>query len=41
MDGESLFGKVGAKVYTEPYPELAAQTGRLHIKRKRQELGWN
>jgi carbon-monoxide dehydrogenase catalytic subunit len=41
MGGEDLFGKVGAKVYTEPYPELAAQTGRLHIKRKRQQLGWD
>jgi carbon-monoxide dehydrogenase catalytic subunit len=38
--GEGLREKVGAKVYTEPYPELAAQTARLHIRRKRQTLGW-
>jgi carbon-monoxide dehydrogenase catalytic subunit len=38
--GEGLREKVGAKVYTEPYPELAAQTARLHIRRKRQALGW-
>lgn len=38
--GEGLQAKVGAKVYTEPYPELAAQTARLHIRRKRQALGW-
>lgn len=39
--GEGMLGKVGAKVYTEPYPELAAQTARMHIRRKRQELGWD
>jgi len=39
--GEGLREKVGAKVYTEPYPELAAQTARMHIKRKRQALGWD
>lgn len=39
--GDGLRVKVGAKVYTEPYPELAAQTARMHIRRKRQELGWN
>ncbi|MCL5982782.1 MAG: anaerobic carbon-monoxide dehydrogenase catalytic subunit [Firmicutes bacterium] len=38
--GEGLQEKVGAKVYTEPYPELAAQTAKMHIKRKRQALGW-
>lgn len=39
--GEGLYEKVGAKVYTEPYPKLAAQTVRMHIHRKRQALGWN
>jgi carbon-monoxide dehydrogenase catalytic subunit len=38
--GAGLRDKVGAQVYTEPYPELAAQTARLHIRRKRQALGW-
>ncbi|MBS4026296.1 MAG: anaerobic carbon-monoxide dehydrogenase catalytic subunit [Clostridia bacterium] len=32
--------KLGAKIYTEPNPQLAAQTIRLHIKRKRLALGW-
>ncbi|MHB1125569.1 MAG: anaerobic carbon-monoxide dehydrogenase catalytic subunit [Bacillota bacterium] len=38
--GEGLYNKVGAKVFTEPYPELAAQTARMHIRRKRLALGW-
>lgn len=38
--GEGLYEKVGAKVYTEPYPKLAAQTIRMHIHRKRKDLGW-
>jgi carbon-monoxide dehydrogenase catalytic subunit len=39
--GEGLYDKVGAKIYTEPYPKLAAQTIRMHIHRKRKQLGWN
>ncbi|GAW93685.1 anaerobic carbon-monoxide dehydrogenase catalytic subunit [Calderihabitans maritimus] len=38
--GEGLYEKVGAKVFTEPYPKLAAQTIRMHIRRKRLALGW-
>ncbi len=38
--GDGLYEKVGARVYTEPYPKLAAQTVRMHIKRKRLGLGW-
>ena len=41
MSEEGLHEMLGAKVYTEPYPELAAQTAKMHIKRKRQELGWD
>ncbi len=38
--GDGLYEKVGARVYTEPYPKLAAQTIRMHIRRKRLGLGW-
>ncbi|MBO8169859.1 MAG: anaerobic carbon-monoxide dehydrogenase catalytic subunit [Thermoanaerobacteraceae bacterium] len=38
--GDGLYTKVGARVYTEPYPTLAAQTIRMHIRRKRLNLGW-
>lgn len=38
--GEGLNQKVGAKVFTEPYPQLAAQTIRMHIHRRRKALGW-
>lgn len=39
--GDGLFQKVGAKVYTEPMPQLAAQTIKMHIHRKRKALGWS
>lgn len=39
--GEGLYEKVGAKVFTEPYPKLAAQTVKMHIRRKRLALGWS
>lgn len=39
--GEGLKAKVGAKVFTEPYPQLAAQAARLHIHRQRRALGWS
>jgi carbon-monoxide dehydrogenase catalytic subunit len=38
--GEGLYRMVGAKVYTEPYPELAGQAARMHIWRQRRALGW-
>jgi carbon-monoxide dehydrogenase catalytic subunit len=38
--GDGLFAKVGARIYTEPYPKLAAQTIRLLIRRQRLGLGW-
>ncbi len=38
--GDGLNQKVGAKVFTEPYPKLAAQTIRMHIHRRRTALGW-
>ena len=37
---EGLLQLVGAKVYTEPDPALAAQTIHMHLHRKRTELGW-
>ncbi len=39
--GEGLYEKVGAKVFTEPYPKLAAQTIKMLIHRKRKALGWS
>ncbi|HEX3045649.1 MAG TPA: anaerobic carbon-monoxide dehydrogenase catalytic subunit [Bacillota bacterium] len=39
--GDGALAELGAKVYTEPYPELAAQTIKMDIKRKRNGLGWN
>jgi len=38
--GNGALEELGATIYTEPYPELAAQTIRMHIKRKRNNLGW-
>lgn len=38
--GNGALEELGAKIYTEPYPELAAQTIKMHIKRKRNNLGW-
>ncbi len=38
--GEGLKEKVGAKVFTEPYPKLAAQRIKLEISNKRKSLGW-
>lgn len=38
--GEGLQDKLGAKVYVEVYPKIAAQTARMHIHRKRRSLGW-
>ncbi|MBI5444350.1 MAG: anaerobic carbon-monoxide dehydrogenase catalytic subunit, partial [Deltaproteobacteria bacterium] len=39
--GEGLYDKVGAKIYTEPDPALAAQTAKMHFRRKRRALGWD
>lgn len=38
--GEGLKELLGAKIFTEPYPELAAQAIKMHIKRQRWSLGW-
>ena len=38
--GNGAMEELGAKIYTEPSPELAAQTIKMHIKRKRNNLGW-
>lgn len=38
--GNGALEELGAKIYTEPLPELAAQTIKMHIKRKRNNLGW-
>ncbi len=38
--GDGLLTTVGAKIYTETDPACAAQTGLLHLRRKRQALGW-
>ncbi len=38
--GDGLLGEVGAKIYTEPDPRLAAQLARMHFRRKRLALGW-
>ncbi|OIQ62684.1 Carbon monoxide dehydrogenase 1 [Moorella thermoacetica] len=38
--GDGLYEKVGARIYTEPYPKLAAQTIRMLIRRQRLALGW-
>jgi carbon-monoxide dehydrogenase catalytic subunit len=39
--GSGALDELGAKIYTEVQPELAAQTIKMHIKRKRIQLGWN
>lgn len=38
---EGVFKLLGAKIYTEPYPKMAAQTIKMHIHRKRKALGWS
>ncbi|MDP4094712.1 MAG: anaerobic carbon-monoxide dehydrogenase catalytic subunit [Bacillota bacterium] len=38
--GNGALEELGAKIYTEPYPEAAAQIIKMHIKRKRNGLGW-
>ena len=38
--GDGLQSKIGAKVFTEPYPKLAAQTIKMIIHRKRKNLNW-
>ncbi|MDA8234592.1 MAG: carbon monoxide dehydrogenase, partial [Clostridia bacterium] len=38
---EGVWKLLGAKIYTEPYPKLAAQTIKMHIHRKRKGLGWS
>jgi len=38
---EGVLKLLGAKIYTEPYPKLAAQTIKMHIHRKRKALGWD
>lgn len=37
---ETLNDLLGARVYSEPYPDLAAKTIQMHIHRKRLALGW-
>lgn len=37
---EGVLKLLGAKIYTEPYPKLAAQTIKMNIHRKRKGLGW-
>lgn len=37
---EKLLDLLGARVYSEPYPELAAKTIQMHIHRQRLSLGW-
>lgn len=39
--GEGLYEKIGAKVFTEPEPKLAAQAVKMHLNRKRKTLGWD
>ncbi len=38
--GDGALNDFGAKVYTETEPELAAQTIKMHLERKRRALGW-
>jgi len=38
--GDGALKELGAKVYTRPDPQLAAQTIIMHIKEKRIALGW-
>lgn len=37
---EKIESLLGARVYSEPYPELAAKTIQMHIHRQRLNLGW-
>lgn len=38
---EGVLKKVGAKIYTEANPNLAAQIIKMHLNRKRKSLGWS
>ncbi|MFH1647763.1 MAG: anaerobic carbon-monoxide dehydrogenase catalytic subunit [Chloroflexota bacterium] len=37
---EGIAGLLGSRVFSEPYPELAAKTLQMHIHRQRLALGW-
>ncbi len=37
---EGAFKKLGARVYGEPYPNMAAKTIQMHLHRQRLALGW-
>ena len=38
---DGIYDILGSRVYSEPYPNLAAKTIQMHIRRKRLKLGWN
>ncbi len=38
--GDQIKDLLGAKVFTEPYPRIAAKLIQMHIRRQRQALGW-
>jgi len=40
FSGNGALEELGAKMYTEPNPELAAEKIIMHIKQKRDNLGW-
>lgn len=37
---EGIAGLLGGRVFSEPYPELAAKTIQMHLHRQRLALGW-
>lgn len=37
---QEAFEKLGARVYVEPYPNLAGKTIQMHLHRRRLALGW-
>lgn len=37
---EGAYEKLGARVYLEPYPNLAAKTMQMHLHRQRLSMGW-
>lgn len=37
---QEAFELLGARIYVEPYPELAAKTIQMHLHRQRLQLGW-
>ncbi|NOZ64254.1 MAG: anaerobic carbon-monoxide dehydrogenase catalytic subunit [Caldiserica bacterium] len=38
---ENVYDWIQAKVYGEPYPELAGKLIQMHIRRQRKNLGWS